>query len=291
MKRRLAIIAGLLLVSTAHAGDMTAVSVSELDTAIDDVITQPEYAWRMPREKDPATAETGFWAAFFDHITEWAKGVLRPVWRPVKKLLKRLWKVMKKVGRWLRELLERDRRPGKSRTGWQNWVRVLLFAVLAGALSFLAILLLRIWRGRIKRTTRTSALVRPTRSDILEEKVAADELPMDEWMAIAREFLDNGELRLAVRAMFLGCLVFLANREKLTIARHKSNREYIRELDRKAHDAPDVLLAFAENVKILERLWYGMHRATQDMITAFTNNQERIFGTQPPSLAEGAPGE
>ena len=278
-----------LLLSTAAYGEDAGggpepVSVPELDSAIDDVITQPEYAWRLARQRDPDAKKT-FWGAFFESVYEWTKGVLQPIWRPVKKFLKWIAEMAKKFARWLDRMFSRDPSAARTSLDWQNWVRVLLFVVLATALSFLAILLLRIWRNRTRRPATVSAFARPTASDILEEKVAADELPMDEWMALAREFLENGELRLAVRAMFLGCLVYLANREKLTIARYKSNREYIRELNRRAHDVPDVLIAFSENVGILERLWYGMHKATEEIVKAFTDNQERIFGTRPPRPA------
>jgi len=271
----------LLLVSSAGAADdaddVRSVPGAELDEAIDHVISQPEYAWRLARRKDEAA--TGFWTAFWDNI--W-KQVLGPLVRPAKALFKRVRKMLKRIGRWVKDMFTWKPSPtGGGTANWQDAVRALLFLVLAITLSLLVILALRIWRTRIRRGKEPAVAARPTVSDILEERVTADDLPMDEWMTMAREFLDKGELRLAVRAMFLGCLVCLANRDKLTIARHKSNREYIRELNRRAHDAPDVLAAFSENVGIVERLWYGMHKATEEMVAAFSDNQERIVGPRP----------
>lgn len=285
MKSTLAICAGLLLACVVSAADngggRQGVNTHELDSAIRDVIAQPEYAWRLARQKE-TSAETGFWSAFFGNMAEWVKGALRPLVRPAKKLFKWLKHKLRKFADWLERLLARDRSGGKQSLGWQTGVRILLFVALAAALSFLTILLVRLWRNRTRPVTAASAFARPTKSDILEERVSADELPVDEWMAMARQFLESGEMRLAVRAMFLACLVFLANRDKLTIARHKSNREYIRELSRRAHDVPDVLAAFSDNVGILERLWYGMHSATEEAVSAFSDNQERILGTQSP---------
>jgi len=257
------------------------VSADELNSAINHVIAQPEYAWRMARLKE-AAPETGFWGAFFGNITEWAKRALRPLVEPLKKLGRWVRKQAEKFVDWLESFFKHRGSTGTTSSGWQTGVRLLLFGALAAALSFLVLLLLRMWRNRTRPAATTDALARPTRSDILEERVTADELPADEWMAMARQFLDNGELRLAVRAMFLGCLVYLANRDKLTIARHKSNREYVMELSRRAHDAPDVLVAFAANVGILERIWYGMHMATEETVGAFESNQETIVGTARP---------
>ncbi|MFC1462985.1 hypothetical protein ACFLQU_05190 [Verrucomicrobiota bacterium] len=274
MRHLLPIIAGLLVAAGAcaaeAAGRPAPVSAAELDSAIDDVIAQPEYAWRLPRRESPAP--TGFWSAFWDNMGAWA-------WRPVQGVLKWARKTLKKIMEWLKDILFWEPSSTSGSGGdWQTSVRALVFVALAATLSFLVILLLRVWRARAGREKKVFALARPTASDILEERVAADDLPMDEWMTMAREFLDKGQFRLAVRAMFLGCLVSLANREKLTIARHKSNREYIRELNRRAHDAPDMLAAFSENVGILEKLWYGMHMATEEVVMAFTDNQERILG-------------
>ena len=296
MNKYVVIAACLMLVSAAHATEgnvhpTTSVAAPELDSAINDVITQPEYAWRLAREKR-AAAETGLWSAFFGNIVEWSKRMLRPLVAPLKRAGRWIARMLKSFSEWLEGLGGRSQSQGQSSLNWQTGVRALLFVVLAGALSFLIILLLRMWRNRRRPVATASAVVRPTVSDILEERVTADELPVDEWMAMAREFLGNGDFRLAVRAMFLACLVYLANREKLTIAKHKSNREYIGELDRRAHDAPDVLAAFSANVGILERLWYGMHKATADTVTAFTDNQETILGAEmsgrtPPRIGTG----
>ena len=95
-------------------------------------------------------------------------------------------------------------------------------------------------------------------------------------MRIAHAFLGKGELRLALRAMFLGGLARLSKQNQLVIAAYKSNREYCTELHRRAHDRPSLIRAFVENVNTLERVWYGLHEVTQDMVDVFSLKCERL---------------
>ena len=70
--------------------------------------------------------------------------------------------------------------------------------------------------------------------DLNEESVTADQLPEDGWLQLARELMERGELRLALRASYLAGLAHLGHRELIHLARHKSNRDYDRELHRRA---------------------------------------------------------
>ena len=69
--------------------------------------------------------------------------------------------------------------------------------------------------------------------DIADENVRADQLPEDGWTKLARELLERGEFRLAMRAFYLASLSHLAARNLISIARFKSNRDYERELRRR----------------------------------------------------------
>jgi hypothetical protein len=47
---------------------------------------------------------------------------------------------------------------------------------------------------------------------------------------------------------------------------------------RKAHSRPDLVGAFSQNMRSFERVWYGMHEVTGEVVERFNNNQERIMG-------------
>ena len=86
--------------------------------------------------------------------------------------------------------------------------------------------------------------------DLNSEDVVASQLPEDEWLRLAREMMERGELRLAIRALYLATLAHLGLRELISIARHKSNRDYQRELLRRARAREDLQEAFGESVSI-----------------------------------------
>jgi len=79
-----------------------------------------------------------------------------------------------------------------------------------------------------------------------------------------------------LRASYLAGLAHLGQRELISIARHKSNLDYERELQRRARSREELLSAFDANLEAFERAWYGLHEVTRDMLTGFNANLERI---------------
>ena len=242
-----------------------AVPGDELDASIEEVISRPQYSWRLSREREITAKEPpGWFLAFWQDVAERLDQAMRYVWRLLEKLFD-----------WLKERLQFDPPERPADLDWQTSVQILLFILLATAAALLGVVIYRMIRNR--RAVRP-ALATPlaTVSDVLDEDTRADQHPAGEWMRLARELMAQGELRLAMRAMFLAGLAHLADTERITIAQHKSNREYRHELDRKAHDAPDTLAAFADNIRLLEAAWYGQHPVTPDTLNTFTRNQEQI---------------
>lgn len=248
------------------AASVPRLTAPELDRAIDDVISRPEYAWRMPRDRSAGTDEppsvlSAFLQDVFDRMVEIAKRLLE-------------W--IEKFARWIRRTFRIEDRGNSEAGDWQRPIQTFFLVVLAVAASILGLVLYRIWKQRRRPAPAVAARGLPLRPDLLDESVSANELPSDEWMNMAREFMALGEYRLAVRAIFLSSLAHLARGEKLTLARHKSNREYIRELARRDRGAPEIVAAFAENVGVVEAVWYGLHPASLDTVNDVRRNHERI---------------
>jgi hypothetical protein len=88
--------------------------------------------------------------------------------------------------------------------------------------------------------------------------------------------MEKGELRLALRALYLSSLADLADRQLITIARFKSNRDYERELARRSHALPEVSEIFARNVGVFDRAWYGLHPVTLEAMEEFSGNVNRL---------------
>jgi hypothetical protein len=152
---------------------------------------------------------------------------------------------------------------------------VLLYLLLAAVLGGLGIFLLRTRRPR-RAISRVVPLSVERPLDITDETVSADQLPEDGWIRLAKELMDQGELRLAMRAFYLATLAHLARRGLLQIARFKSNHDYERELRRRGHAVPDLLPLFGENLYSFERIWYGLHDVDQESLRRFAENVDRM---------------
>lgn len=243
-------------------------SPSKLDRQIDEVIHERKYAWRMPRERtDETKVKKGALTRFFEKIG----AALRDA--------------TKKFLHWLGDLFDRwfkSKQKNSSHAGdGLGFSRLLssqglLFLLVAIALSALAIFLIRLWRQRKPAAKAIATESIQSTPDLADENVAADQLPEDGWTKLARELLERGEFRLAMRAFYFASLAHLAERNLIGIARFKSNREYENELRRRAHAIPSLLPVFDENLSAFEKIWYGMHEVNRELVQQFAANVDKI---------------
>lgn len=258
------------IAAESAAGPAPAVDSRELDESIGRTIRKNEYSWRLPREKAPSYEEKGIIEVFIDDMIETLKSWIRTIGD---------W--LEKIGDWFRGLFP-DRKPSPdkpsegSRWDWALSSQVLISALLAIAVAIGAIFLIRMWRIRKLRTVKASSRAVQTVPDLSDESITASDLPFDRWTEMANDLLSRGEYRLALRALYMAGLSNLAGRELVTIARFKSNREYQRELARKARAQQELLDAFSQNTLLFERSWYGRHEATRQTVDEFAVNQNRI---------------
>lgn len=242
---------------------------TQLDRSINEVINKPEYTWRQPREKAPPQTEKNLLTRFLDSVL----GTISNVWRTVHRFLKR-------VADWLDEWARRwwINNHGEERTGvdWISALHILYFGLMTIVVVALTILFWRVWKQRTRRPIEAVGEPVLPALDLTDETLIADQLPSEGWLARARELMAAGDLRLALRALYLASLAHLSQRELIAIARFKSNREYERELRRRARTRADLIEAFSQNVTTFESAWYGMHEVTREILDGFTANCERI---------------
>jgi hypothetical protein len=269
------IIAGLLIVVFCIAPVRliaqapATVAPDELNQSIEEIISRPEFSWRMPRE----TAE------------EKEPESLGPLEAALKWLLDAITKGIKTIKGWITSFIdwlesllpERRGQPVSGDKNWKKSVRIVLFLLLLLFLAIMTFIFIRIWRRRQVKpveTISTSAIPVP---DLTDEKVKADELSTNRWLALAGELADKGELRLAMRALYLATLAHLADREMITIESYKSNREYEDELKRRAHEHGELISIFSSSLNVFERAWYGMYQIAHSEFDSFLLNQKRIL--------------
>lgn len=289
-RRRATVLAmlALLTMSTAagraeaaakHAPDAAATVLSDqihpndLDTIIRDVLAQPRYTWRLPREQIAATEETpvGWFAIFFN----WLKQTLKTIMEPVARWLERFWD-------WLWEPSPGQPEQEAKPSTWPDMVKGLL--ILAGVI--LVVLLVAAvhnhYQKRQDDAGRPPSTPATTVPDLNDDRVRADALPVDEWLQLAEKLAAEGQFRLAMRACFFSTLSVLAGRHLIMIADYKSNREYETEVVRRASDRPSLGSLFRWSVARLDRVWYGMRTVSRNDFNRFAGQQKEIT-----DLAEG----
>ncbi len=246
------------------------IAVSKLDQAIDAVMAKPEYTWRLPRKE---TLSEDSRNGPFDAIGEW----IQPAWITLKEALSALFR---KLADWFFHRWDNKQNTSdqsrKSVADWMSSVQALLFGLLCLVAGMLAIYIYRAWRQKTKTLSAAASPAASAIPDIRDDSVSAEDLPTDRWLDLARELIDNGSYRLALRAIYLATLAFLADRQMIIIAGYKSNRDYDRELRRRSHGKESLNDLFTSQVALFDRVWYGMQTVYLKDVQAFSSNHERI---------------
>ncbi|MEO6034775.1 MAG: DUF4129 domain-containing protein [Verrucomicrobiota bacterium] len=253
---------------SARAVSPASVPAAELDRSIQKVLARPEFTWRLPREKvENPDAKKNWFVLFIDSVRETLVDGLRTLRDWIRDLLN-----------WLEKFLRLNNSAGDksgSGSGWMVTLQWMVFVLLALIASALVVLCLRMWKRRANKTALVAEAM-PILPNLEDENVSANQLPEEGWLQLARELMEKGDLRLALRALYLAGLAHLAAREFLKIAKFKSNREYEGELRRRARALPDLQDAFGQNVTAFDRVWYGRHDATGEIVRGVQANLERI---------------
>jgi hypothetical protein len=245
------------------------VSPTELDQSIEKIMDRPEFSWRMPRE----TA---------DRKEPEKKG---PLEAAVTWLVETITNGIKTIGKWitgfidwLKSLLPKNEgKPVSKNPKWQTPVRVVLLLLLFVFLTIMGFIFFRIWQRRQTAPVETISASATPVPDLTDEKVKADELSTNRWLSLARELAEKKELRLAMRALYLATLAHLSDHEMITIESYKSNREYERELKRRAHEYGELISIFSRGLNFFENAWYGMCHIAPSEFNSYARNQKRIL--------------
>jgi hypothetical protein len=244
---------------SAKPAPKTATTPDELDRSIRRTIRRKEYTWRMPREQvRPQETEQGWLGKKWNEFWEW-------------------WRKQREREEKKKQKEAFEDREASSGFGWAGVLKWVAYVLLGAVAVALGVLLYKAWRNsKRKKDQPVEAATASATADLSDENTTADDLPEEGWLELARKMLAGGDRRKALRAMYLASLAGLADHGMITIARFKSNFEYHRELQRRGHSIPHVIVAFGQNVGFFEDSWYGMHEITDATVETFLSNQERI---------------
>lgn len=256
-------VAAALVMAALLAGGVGAqqpVDKGQLDRNVDEVLRDAEFAWKLPAAERAKDQGSGAWLRdLFRTIAEWAQWVYE--------MYKKLFPddpagAMGAGGRWSvnAELV--------------RWAMVGA-AVLAGG-CLLWILLARRKELRKKAEESAVAVVAAGPVDLTDENVSAAELVEDEWLRMADEMAGRGEFRLAMRALHLAGLRYLAEKGLVTLQPAKTGREYGGELARRLRDVPEAIAGYGQGLQQYEGVWYGFGAAGAESYQSLRGTWEEM---------------
>ena len=236
--------------------------IQKLRQALDAESERAIYRWHDAEHPSPPT---------------WFDKLLIKIGHSIEHAWNAFWNFLRKL--WPRRL---SLSLGNEKRGWQLkdlrlWLALIaIFTLAVGALLF--------WLRRRREAGKLSVLVATAPMPDLSG-AAASERSEDEWFALAERLEGEGDLRLALRAVYLGLLAGLAQREWLTIRRDRTNREYIDEFTRRWRRRPQAAIEarveipekLRSSLRLFDRVWYGSHALTPVAVAAYHQDQLELL--------------
>lgn len=234
---------------------------------VEAVLAQPEFSWRIERGELLDAEEEEDQEGVMNSVADWMKSVSESVGSSIRQFVDWLW--------------DRDEPglpPTASRGGrvdfGDGFLRVLSLVGIVVAIALLILLIVK-WDRRRRAKPKPAETPSEATPDLKDEAAHAAQLPANRWLDLAREKAAAGDHRLAIRALFLASLSSLAERRLIGLARHKSNFDYQRELERRS--LPGGLLAsYGEFRRTFDAIWYGSHAASEELYRGAMEWHRRI---------------
>ena len=243
----------MLTVTAMHAQQQPSPSVNKIDKAIEKVLERDEFLWRAPKEGD------------------------NPAWLTS---LNRMWtRATDWFGKLLKKMFDKDKDqslPPLAGGADRSTLETMLF--IAAAVFLVALGAIFYWQRSQTQApvTGVATTLHAVAVDLKDETVTADQLPEEEWLALANAEADKGEFRLATRALYLAVLNHLMHRNLVSIKKWKSGLEYLRELERRARQSPQVPQLFGQYLLLFEQGWYGTHRVGSETYQLLRSQIEEL---------------
>ena len=139
---------------------------------------------------------------------------------------------------------------------------IVVIGIALAVLIFVAVKLIRHFSNRNR-----SAVVKKKKKEpkiILGERLEPDASATD-LLAEAEALSRKGEIRAAIRKAYIALLVELGDRKVISLAQHKTNRDYLRSV--KTH--PSLYRNMSGLTESFERHWYGFAQSTANDWQAF----------------------
>ena len=192
---------------------------------------------------------------------EWAKGRLesilaRPEYASAARGPNALTRLIRDFLRWISQFLPKPAESDSSALPWINLIAKLLVVITAGVVLFFII---RLLLHRFKRKGKIKVKKKAEPRIVLGERLEPEQTSTD-LLSEAEELARRGELRAAIRKAYIALLVELGDRKFISLAQHKTNRDYVNSL----RNVPQIHSNMRGLTDSFERHWYGFAQATEN---------------------------
>jgi hypothetical protein len=182
-------------------------------------------------------------------------------------------KLQRRIREWFNEKFPRPDLPPGATSGLQSasvYLQILLYVAILGLIGFLIYRFAPFLAQKFRRRHREGREERV----ILGEKLAAHENAQS-LFGDAEALAKTGNLRGAIRKGYIALLCELSDRSVIGLARHKTNRDYLRDVRRQ----PELYQNLSGLTRNYERHWYGFEDADEADWHEFKSQYQKAIGS------------
>lgn len=242
-----------LLVAAPEDRSAKLTSVMEWLLALDDRVTDLQNAEKVDDHKGAAKQK-------LESI------LTRPEYESAAQGPSAITRLLRELIRWIQSWLPEGGGSQQGRTGIFSYIVMgIVIAMAATLVVYVGTLLFKRFKrpssGRKQRKKREARIV-------LGERLQPEQTSSD-LLAEAEALARNGDLRAAIRKGYIALLVELGDRNVISLAQYKTNRDYLRSVSSR----PQLHSPLKRLTETFERHWYGVAQATpndwQDFRTGY----------------------
>jgi hypothetical protein len=177
-------------------------------------------------------------------------GILsRPEYATKSRAKSALTRIIEAIARWIQRLLGRHVPNDSVSNPVGAIVQIVVIALAVGVLLYVIKLFLPKLTRRRKKARKVKAEPRIVLGERLEPDASAVDL-----LAEAETLARGGQIRAAIRKAYIALLVELGERKVISLAHHKTNRDYLRSV----RNVPGLYPVMSGLTDSFERHWYGL---------------------------------
>jgi hypothetical protein len=183
-------------------------------------------------------------------------------------------KIYRKIAEWLASFFPRPDLSNSSLSGFQSLsliLQILLYALVLGVIGFLIYKFAPFIAGLFRWNYTSGKQERV----ILGERISAAETAQN-LFAEAETLAREGNLRGAIRKGYIALLCDLNDRKIIGLSRHKTNRDYLRDVREKK----DLYQNMNGLTSKFERHWYGFESAEEKDWEEFKRGYQKALSTK-----------